>query len=137
MEIPVYFFTGFLESGKTSFIESILKDPNFAEGERTLLLMCEDGEVEYDYELLRDTNCVLKLVENQEDFSNDALFELLKGYASQKGYKNGYVMWPVRTAVSGKQNTPGGATELMEVLGKEESLLRIRNAVEKLMNETE
>ena len=46
MEVPVYFFTGFLESGKTSFIESILKDPNFAEGERTLLLLCDDGEKE-------------------------------------------------------------------------------------------
>ena len=41
-------------------------------------------------------------------------------------------MWPIRTAVSGKQNTPGGATELMEVLGKEESLNRIRNGIEKL-----
>jgi len=46
--------------------------------------------------------------------------------------KNGYVMWPIRTAVSGEQMTPGGATELMEVMGKEESLLRIRAAIEKL-----
>jgi len=41
-------------------------------------------------------------------------------------------MWPVRTAVSGKQMTPGGATELMEVLGKEESLARIRKGIEML-----
>ena len=41
-------------------------------------------------------------------------------------------MWPIRTAVSGKQMTPGGATELMELLGKEESLNRIRKAIEKL-----
>lgn len=41
-------------------------------------------------------------------------------------------MWPLRTAVSGKQNTPGGATELMEVLGKDESLRRIRLGIEKL-----
>ena len=46
--------------------------------------------------------------------------------------KNGYVMWPIRTAVSGKQMTPGGATELMEVLGKEESLARIRKGIELL-----
>ena len=50
----------------------------------------------------------------------------------EKVYKNGYVMWPVRTAVSGKQMTPGGATELMEVLGKEESLARIRKGIGKL-----
>ena len=46
-------------------------------------------------------------------------------------------MWPIRTAVSGKQNTPGGATELMEVLGKEESLKRIRAGIEKLSQTAE
>ena len=57
---------------------------------------------------------------------------MLSGYVKENGYKNGYVMWPLRTAVSGKQSTPGGATELMEVLGKEESLRRIRLGIEKL-----
>ena len=75
---------------------------------------------------------LLPVLEGQEDFTNDALFETLKGYASEKGYKIGYVMWPIRTAVSGKQNTPGGATEIMDVLGKGESLKRIRDAVVKL-----
>lgn len=80
-------------------------------------------------EVLKD---ILPILEMQEDFSNDALFTLLKGYATEKEYKVGYVMWPLRTAVSGKQNTPGGATELMEVLGKEESVKRIKAAIEKL-----
>ena len=75
---------------------------------------------------------LLPILDNQGDFSNDALFETLKAFAGEKGYKIGYVMWPIRTAVSGKQNTPGGATEIMEVLGKEESLKRIRAGVEKL-----
>ena len=75
---------------------------------------------------------VLPLLETQEDYSNDALFALLKGYVDEKGYKTGFVMWPVRTAVSGKQNTPGGATEIMEILGKEESLKRIRKGIELL-----
>ena len=51
-------------------------------------------------------------------------------YVEEKGCKNGYVMWPIRTAVSGKQMTPAGATEIMEVLGKEESLNRIRKGIE-------
>ena len=72
---------------------------------------------------------VLPLLEAQEDFGNDALYELLLSYVKEKGVKNGYVMWPLRTAVSGKQMTPGGATELMEVLGKEESLSRIRRGI--------
>jgi glutamyl-tRNA synthetase len=75
---------------------------------------------------------VLPLLEAQEDFSNDALYETLLSYVKEKGVKNGYVMWPIRTAVSGKQMTPGGATELMEVLGKEESLSRIRKGIDEL-----
>ena len=75
---------------------------------------------------------ILPRLEAWDDYSNDALFGLLKGFVKEKGYKNGYVMWPVRTAVSGKQNTPGGATEIMEVLGKAESVERIKNAIELL-----
>ena len=75
---------------------------------------------------------ILPILEAQEDYSNDALYATLLKYVEQKGCKNGYVMWPIRTAVSGKQMTPGGATELMEVLGKEESLARIRKGIELL-----
>lgn len=77
---------------------------------------------------------LLPRLEAQEDYTNDALYATLSAYVEEKGYKNGYVMWPVRTAVSGKQMTPGGATELMEVLGKEESLARIRKGIEMLEN---
>ena len=75
---------------------------------------------------------ILPVLEAQEDYSNNALYQTLLKYVEQKGCKNGYVMWPIRTAVSGKQMTPGGATELMEVLGKEESLARIRKGIELL-----
>ena len=84
---------------------------------------------ETSLEVLRET---LPLLESQEDYSNDALYATLKSYVDEKGVKIGYVMWPLRTAVSGKQSTPGGATEIMEVLGKEESLARIRRGIEKL-----
>ena len=84
---------------------------------------------ENSLELLKE---VVPVLEAQEDFSNDALFEVLKAFAGEKGYKIGYVMWLIRTAVSGKQNTPGGATEIMEVLGKEESLTRLKDGIQKL-----
>ena len=77
---------------------------------------------------------LLPILEATDDYSNDALYELIKGYVEKKGCKNGQALWPIRTAVSGKQMTPGGATELMEVLGKEESLARIRKGIEKLSN---
>ncbi len=78
---------------------------------------------------------VLPLLEAQEDYSNDALYAAISEFVKEKGYKNGYVLWPIRTAVSGKQMTPGGATEIMEVLGKEESVARIKQAIEKLSQE--
>lgn len=74
------------------------------------------------------------VLENCNDYSNSALYETIVNFAADKGYKNGYVLWPVRTALSGKQMTPAGATEILEVLGKEESLLRIDKAIEKLSN---
>ena len=75
---------------------------------------------------------VLPLLEAQEDFTNDALYGVLSKYVEETGVKTGFVMWPVRTAVSGKQMTPAGATEIMEVLGKEESLARIRRGIQML-----
>ena len=77
----------------------------------------------------------LPILEKQEDYSNDALYQALTGYINQEGVKTGYVMWPLRVAVSGKQMTPAGATEIMEVLGKEETLTRIRAGIEKLEKE--
>lgn len=75
---------------------------------------------------------ILPVLENQEDYTNDALYELLCSFAKENGYKNGQILWPIRTALSGKQMTPAGATEILEILGKDESLVRIRAAVEKL-----
>ena len=84
---------------------------------------------ENSLQVLKD---VVPILEGQTDWSNDALYETLLKYVTEKELKNGMVMWPIRTAVSGKQMTPGGATELMEVLGKEESLRRIKIGIEKL-----
>lgn len=75
---------------------------------------------------------VLPLLEAQDDYSNDALFEALVAFGKEHGYKTGYIMWPIHTALSGKQTTPAGATEILEILGKEESIKRIHAAIEKL-----
>lgn len=81
--------------------------------------------------LLQD---ILPILEAQEDYSNDGLYGALSQYVAEKECKTGFVMWPIRTAVSGKQMTPAGATEIMEVLGKEESLNRIREGIRLLSN---
>ncbi|MCR5487654.1 MAG: glutamate--tRNA ligase [Lachnospiraceae bacterium] len=77
---------------------------------------------------------LLPVLEEREDYSNDSLYQLFTGFASEKGMKNGTVLWPLRTALSGKPMTPGGATELMELLGREESAARIRKGIELLRN---
>ena len=77
---------------------------------------------------------VLPVLEAQEDYTNDPLYASLSAFVKEHGYKNGYVMWPLRTAVSGKQMTPAGATEIMEIIGKEETLKRVHAAIEKLEN---
>ena len=85
--------------------------------------------MESSLEVLKE---LLPILEEQEDYSNDGLYARLLKYVEEKGCKNGYVLWPIRIAVSGKQMTPCGATELMEVIGKEETLKRVRAAIAKL-----
>ena len=79
--------------------------------------------------VLRD---LLPLLEASNDYTREGVEAVLMGYIQDKGIKNGQGLWPIRTAVSGKQMTPGGAYEIMEILGKEESLRRVRIGIEKL-----
>ncbi len=81
---------------------------------------------ENSLEVLRD---MLPLLEKLDDYSMAGIEQVCKDYIAEKELKNGRVLWPLRTAVSGKQMTPGGAYEIMEILGKEESLLRIRKGI--------
>lgn len=84
---------------------------------------------ENSLEALKETLPVLEALEDwSEQGIHDALFALIE----QLDVKNGRVLWPVRVAVSGKQFTPGGGIEICELLGKEESLIRIRKSIEKL-----
>jgi glutamyl-tRNA synthetase len=76
----------------------------------------------------------LPLLEALEDYSVKAIEEVVMGYITEKGIKNGMGLWPLRTAVSGKQSTPGGAYEIMNIVGKEESIHRIKVAIDKLSN---
>jgi glutamyl-tRNA synthetase len=75
---------------------------------------------------------VVPLLESLEIWSNESLFEVLKSFAQEQGLKVGTIMWPIRTALSGQETSPGGATELAALLGKEEALRRIRHGLSKL-----
>lgn len=75
---------------------------------------------------------LLPILEETDDYSVDGLHDLVFEYIGKKGCKNGQALWPLRTAVSGKQMTPAGAFEIMEIIGKEESLSRIKKGIELL-----
>lgn len=76
---------------------------------------------------------ILPILENVENWDNNTLFDVLKDYASSREKKAGAVMWAVRIAVGRQAVTPGGATELMEVFGKTESVSRIKQAIDELV----
>lgn len=86
---------------------------------------------EISLKVLNDILPVLKDLP-ADKYNNDDLYQLLVDFAAEKELKNGTVLWPIRTALSGKQMTPCGATEILEVLGKEESIKRIEAAITKL-----
>ncbi len=75
---------------------------------------------------------LLEILKTWEDWSEEGLNQVVMKYIAEKGIKNGQGLWPLRTAVSGKQMTPGGAFEIMYILGKEESIERISMGIKKL-----
>ena len=75
-EVPVYIFTGFLESGKTSFIEETLKEGQFEEGGKKALIVCEEGEVEISEELLEKCKFKVYNFENEEDVTPEVLAKI-------------------------------------------------------------
>ena len=86
-----------------------------------------------DYTLVSSVlTSALSILENTDSFDNDSLFSALTPIAETLSVKTGAVMWCIRIALSGMSATPGGATEIMEVIGKEESIKRIKIALEKI-----
>lgn len=81
---PVYVINGFLESGKTEFIAYTMEQPYFQIKGKTLLILCEEGEIEYDEELLTKTKTVLELIEEEEEFTPARLMELEKKHKPER-----------------------------------------------------
>ena len=77
-DVPVYLFTGFLEAGKTKFIQETLEDRRFCNGERTLLLVCEEGEEEYAPDQFADKSVYIRVVEEQSQLTSENLSRWLR-----------------------------------------------------------
>ena len=85
-EIPVYLFTGFLDAGKTKFIQETLEDARFNNGESTLLLLCEEGEEEYDPTSFSGKNVFIEVIEEPEELTPSTLERLQKKHAVERGF---------------------------------------------------
>ena len=81
---------------------------------------------------LETLNALVPVLEAQADWSNEGLYARLVALAEERGVKNSVILWPLRVALSGKASTPGGATELASLLGKEASIARVRKGIELL-----
>ena len=82
--IPVYFINGFLESGKTEFIKYTIAQPYFQSRKTTLLIVCEEGELEYEETLLKKTRTVMEVIDDEENFTIENLLELEKKYTPER-----------------------------------------------------
>lgn len=95
MNVPVYLFTGFLDSGKTTFIQDTIKDPRFHEGEQTLIIICEDGGVTYDEVVMKDYNCDIVYVKEEAELDADYLQTLDQNYHPDRVIVEFNGMWNV------------------------------------------
>lgn len=93
MDIPVYLFTGFLESGKTKFIQETLEDERFNSGEKTLLIICEEGEEEYEPSSFSGKNVYIKNVDSKEELSAETLSSWQKETRSERVIVEYNGMW--------------------------------------------
>ena len=92
-EIPVYMFVGFLESGKTTFLQETLEDERFDSGERTLVLMCEYGEVELDQRAFNVADVYVEYIEDESDLTEKNLSALIKKYRADRVLVEYNGMW--------------------------------------------
>ena len=93
-EIPVYFFTGFMDSGKTSLVQETLFENEFADG-KGIIIMCEDGDVEYDEDKLAEINFSLVTIEKEEDFTDAKLAEINEQYKPEQVFIEYNGTWEV------------------------------------------
>ncbi len=93
--VPVYLVMGFLESGKTKLIQSMLEDQGFSDGIRSLIISCEEGVEEYDGDLLNDSGSVLVSLEDKEDFTARKLIELDETYKPDRVILEYNTVWGI------------------------------------------
>lgn len=127
MNAPVYIITGFLGSGKTKFIEEMLTDEGFSEGERTLLLCCEEGEEEYDAKLLQDANTVMVTLEEMDDIAGERLIQLDREYRPERVIIEYNATWLMDTLYSAKKPQNWDLAQIIDLVDASTFELYLKN----------
>ena len=109
-EVPVFLFTGFLESGKTKFIQETLEDKRFNSGERTLLIVCEEGEEEYAPDKFSAPNVFMVNVEEQAELTRANLRKWLDEHDCERCVIEYNGMWMLDDSVSGAARDVDGVS---------------------------
>lgn len=113
MELPIYLFTGFLEAGKTKFIQDTLEDARFNDGERTLLLLCEEGIEEYDPDRFTDKNVFIEVIDEEKALKGKYIEKLIKKHRAERMIVEFNGMWQLDTLYN---NLPRYCTVAQEML---------------------
>jgi putative membrane protein len=96
MEVPVYLFTGFLESGKTEFIKNTIQDPNFSQGEKTLILLCEEGLEEFEEKFINSYNTLVVVVDEPEELTEQFLMDCSNKYDPERVFVEYNGIWDIK-----------------------------------------
>ena len=115
--IPIYLITGFLDSGKTTLLTDTLNMDYFNDGQRTVLVRCEDGEVEYDQQQLSQRNCRMVPVEEPEQLTHDFLVEIDRRYQPERVLFEYNGMWPIQVLRDLKLPKNWGLYQAIHVIG--------------------
>ena len=101
-EIPVYLFTGFMDSGKTTLIKETLFENDFGGDNRTVIIVCEDGDEEYDEAKLNTINAKVAMIEEQEDFTTETLQKIQETYKPEQIFIEYNGTWDIATLLETK-----------------------------------
>ena len=125
MEMPVYLFTGFLDAGKTKFIQETLEDPRFYDGERTLVILCEEGEEEYTPSRFPSENVFFHTIEDKDELTSKNLLNLQKKYRMQRVLIEYNGMWELNYLF---ENIPDNWMIYQEMMFADASTFAVYNA---------
>ena len=116
MNVPVYIVTGFLGAGKTKFITDMLTDEGFSEGEKTLLLCCEEGEEEYDPDMLREANTVLVNLEDVKGIAGKRMLRMNREHKPERVIIEYNATWLLQTLYDAEKPESWALAQIIDLV---------------------